>query len=60
MAFLFPGQGSQAVGMLASVKDLPAVRTMLSTAHRVLGFDLLEMCTNGAFQGRIIGRLLHD
>jgi [acyl-carrier-protein] S-malonyltransferase len=49
VAFLFPGQGSQALGMLSSVKDLPAVRAMLSTANRVLGYDLLEMCTNGAF-----------
>ena len=47
VAFLFPGQGSQAVGMLSSCKDLPAVRAMLNTAQRVLGYDLLEMCING-------------
>ena len=47
VAFLFPGQGSQAVGMLGSCKDLPAVRTMLATAQRVLGYDLLDMCLNG-------------
>ena len=47
-AFLFPGQGSQAVGMLSAAKDLPAVRTMLATAQRVLGYDLLEVCLQGA------------
>ena len=47
MAFLFPGQGSQAVGMLSSVKDLPAVRSMLAAAQRVLGYDLLSICLTG-------------
>ncbi len=48
VAFLFPGQGSQAIGMLASCKDLPPVRAMLATAQRVLGYDLLAVCTDGA------------
>lgn len=47
IAFLFPGQGSQAVGMLKESSDLPAVRTMLDTAQRVLGYDLLELCSTG-------------
>jgi len=47
VAFLFPGQGSQAVGMLSSVKDLPAVRSMLAAAQRVLGYDLLSICLTG-------------
>jgi [acyl-carrier-protein] S-malonyltransferase len=47
VAFLFPGQGSQAVGMLASVKDLPAVKAMLSTAQRILGYDIMKICLEG-------------
>lgn len=46
-AFLFPGQGSQAVGMLKECKDLPAVKKMLDTAKKVLGYDLLELCLTG-------------
>ena len=50
VAFLFPGQGSQAVGMLQSCKDLPAVAAMLATAKRVLGYDLLSICVDGALR----------
>ncbi|KAG1664705.1 hypothetical protein FOA52_006680 [Chlamydomonas sp. UWO 241] len=45
--FLFPGQGSQAVGMLKASADLPAVKKMLDTAATVLGYDLLDVCVNG-------------
>lgn len=47
VAFLFPGQGSQAVGMLNETKDLPAVKKMLETANKVLGYDLLKLCSQG-------------
>lgn len=47
VAFLFPGQGSQVVGMLADAAQLPAVKAMLETAHQVLGYDLLDVCTKG-------------
>lgn len=47
VAFLFPGQGSQAVGMLSSAKDLPRVKDMLDKAQQILGFDLLEICLKG-------------
>ena len=47
VAFLFPGQGSQVVGMLSMAKDLPKVKEMLSMAHQILGFDLLDICING-------------
>lgn len=47
IAFLFPGQGSQAVGMLSQSKDLPAVKALVETANRVLGYDLLDVCQNG-------------
>ena len=47
ITFLFPGQGSQAVGMLKDTKDLPAVKKMLATAKTILGYDLLSLCLEG-------------
>ena len=47
-AFLFPGQGAQVVGMgrdLAST--LPAAKALFDEAAEVLGYDLLDLCTNG-------------
>ena len=39
-AFVFPGQGSQAVGMLDAWGDHPAVRQTLAEASKALGEDL--------------------
>ncbi|KDD73370.1 hypothetical protein H632_c2247p0, partial [Helicosporidium sp. ATCC 50920] len=47
VAFLFPGQGSQAVGMLKESASIPAVQAMLATAEKVLGYDLLALCQSG-------------
>jgi len=47
VAFLFPGQGSQYVKMLAEVKDLPGVKDMLEKAKIILGYDILNICLNG-------------
>jgi len=47
IAFLFPGQGSQAVGMLKECKDIPAVKKMLDSATAILGYDLLKLCLEG-------------
>ena len=47
VAFLFPGQGSQVVGMLSQAKDIPQVKEMLAQAKSILGFDLIEICLNG-------------
>ena len=30
--------------MLDSVKDLPAVKDMLATANKILGYDILKIC----------------
>lgn len=46
-AFVFPGQGSQAVGMLAGFGDNPAVRQTLEEASSVLGFDMGKMIAEG-------------
>mmetsp|Transcript_60856 Transcript_60856/g.135928 ORF Transcript_60856/g.135928 Transcript_60856/m.135928 type:complete len:522 (+) Transcript_60856:66-1631(+) len=47
VCLIFPGQGSQYVGMLKKQKDLPPVRAMLSKAAQALGFDLEEVIVNG-------------
>jgi [acyl-carrier-protein] S-malonyltransferase len=48
IAFVFPGQGAQYVGMGRSVADrYPAAAELFARAARVLGFDLLGLCTEG-------------
>mmetsp|Transcript_86846 Transcript_86846/g.202143 ORF Transcript_86846/g.202143 Transcript_86846/m.202143 type:complete len:562 (+) Transcript_86846:77-1762(+) len=46
-ALLFPGQGSQYVGMMKDVISNPVVKDLLVTAERVLGWDLKEICLKG-------------
>ena len=46
--FVFPGQGSQAVGMLASLADAsPQVRECFDQASQALGFDLWKLVQEG-------------
>jgi [acyl-carrier-protein] S-malonyltransferase len=48
LAFVFPGQGSQAVGMsTALATDFPIVKETYAEASRALGFDLWELVANG-------------
>lgn len=48
IAFLFPGQGAQAVGMCRELDaELPAVRSLFDRAAEVLGFDLRALCLEG-------------
>jgi [acyl-carrier-protein] S-malonyltransferase len=48
VAFMFPGQGAQFVGMCADVvKDVPRASELFDKASEILGYDLLEVCTNG-------------
>merc|ERR1719261_730788 len=45
---MFPGQGAQFVGMCGDlVKDVPAAKALFDEASEVLGYDLLERCTDG-------------
>ncbi|KAG6762517.1 hypothetical protein NC652_023355 [Populus alba x Populus x berolinensis] len=46
-AFLFPGQGAQAVGMGKEAHGVPAASELYKKANDILGYDLLELCTGG-------------
>jgi len=47
-AFIFPGQGSQSVGMLGALADeSPAVAQTFAQASEILGYDLWDICQNG-------------
>lgn len=48
IAAVFPGQGSQGVGMATGVAaEMPAAREIFSRASRVLGYDVLELVREG-------------
>ena len=48
LAFVFPGQGSQLVGMGRSVyESSPAARAVFDEADRVLGYPLSKICFEG-------------
>lgn len=46
-AFVFPGQGSQSVGMLNSIADRPEVRATLQEASEALGEDIAKLIAEG-------------
>ena len=46
-AFVFPGQGSQAVGMLNGFADNPVVQETVGEASDALGFDLGKLIAEG-------------
>jgi len=47
LAMVFPGQGSQAVGMMRGYEGLPEVSEILSEAGQVLGNDFLKVLNEG-------------
>jgi [acyl-carrier-protein] S-malonyltransferase len=50
LAFVFPGQGSQSVGMMAGFEGLPAVRRTFEEAGAALGADLWLLVSSGPEQ----------
>ncbi|XP_028392888.1 malonyl-CoA-acyl carrier protein transacylase, mitochondrial-like [Dendronephthya gigantea] len=44
---LFPGQGSQYVGMIPHLTKLPSGKRLFEIANEILGYDLLGICLNG-------------
>jgi [acyl-carrier-protein] S-malonyltransferase len=48
IAWVFPGQGSQKVGMADAVLDLPGARQRFAQASDLLGRDLLAICGGSA------------
>jgi [acyl-carrier-protein] S-malonyltransferase len=53
---IFPGQGSQYVGMGKDLYDqFPLVREIYDAASQVLGYDMAELC----FQKHMFGKFMH-
>lgn len=46
-AFLFPGQGSQYVGMSQKIPDVPFKDDLFDIASKIIGFDMYEICEEG-------------
>merc|ERR1711874_298029 len=47
ICLVFPGQGSQYVGMMKDLQDIPEVTEMLKTAKKILGYDILDLMLYG-------------
>ena len=47
-AFVFPGQGSQSLGMLSAAAEAwPMITETFDEASNVLGYDLWHLCQHG-------------
>ena len=45
--FIFPGQGSQSVGMSKDILISNRSKTLFNEASELIGYDLLDICLNG-------------
>lgn len=43
-AWIFPGQGSQAVGMGIDLQEIPTAKTKFDRAEEILGWSVLKIC----------------
>ena len=50
LALVFPGQGSQAVGMMKAYGDLPVIRGTFDEASAALGRDLWQLASEGPLE----------
>ncbi|QBC43157.1 ACP S-malonyltransferase [Iodobacter fluviatilis] len=50
LAFVFPGQGSQSVGMMNGWADLAVVKATFDEASAILGQDLWQMAAEGSIE----------
>eukprot|EP00316_Scyphosphaera_apsteinii_P008270 CAMPEP_0119322642 /NCGR_PEP_ID=MMETSP1333-20130426/58743_1 /TAXON_ID=418940 /ORGANISM="Scyphosphaera apsteinii, Strain RCC1455" /LENGTH=468 /DNA_ID=CAMNT_0007329919 /DNA_START=30 /DNA_END=1436 /DNA_ORIENTATION=+ len=47
VAILFPGQGTQKVGMASKLLQDPICKAIFERGSKVLGYDLIELCEKG-------------
>ena len=45
--FIFPGQGSQSVGMSSDILSSETSKILFDKTSNLLGYDLLDICLNG-------------
>jgi len=51
IAYIFPGQGSQYVGMGKTLYDnFPVAKSTFDEAEKILGYDIKKICFEGPFQ----------
>jgi [acyl-carrier-protein] S-malonyltransferase len=51
LAFVFPGQGSQSIGMMSGfAKQSPLIEATFAEASQVLGYDLWKRCQEGPLE----------
>jgi len=54
LALVFPGQGSQSVGMMTAYGDLPAIRQTFDEASAALGEDLWALAESGPAEAQAL------